>query len=97
MDIFIGSRMHSTIAAFSAGVLTIPVSYSRKFEGLFNSLEYEYVINGKTEDSESAFNKTLQYIENRKELLETQKKSQKLIEDKKKSFIISLEKVIENR
>ena len=63
MDIFIGSRMHSTIGAFSSNVATIPVSYSRKFEGLFNSLNYEYVINGRTESTNSAFDKTIEYVE----------------------------------
>ena len=46
MDCFIGARMHSTIAAFSSGVATIPFSYSRKFEGLFGTLKYNYVIHG---------------------------------------------------
>ena len=32
MDVFIGARMHSTIGAISAGVATIPFSYSRKFK-----------------------------------------------------------------
>ena len=45
MDLFIGSRMHSTIAAISSGVPVIPLSYSRKFEGLFESIGYEECIN----------------------------------------------------
>ena len=44
MDIFVGSRMHATIGAFSSGVATIPVAYSRKFSGLFEHLEYPYVV-----------------------------------------------------
>ena len=44
MDFFAGSRMHACIAAFSSGVPVYPISYSRKFTGLFNdSLSYEYV------------------------------------------------------
>ena len=94
MDIFIGSRMHSTIAAFSSGVVTIPVSYSRKFEGLFNSFNYEYVINGKTENTESALNKTIEYIDKNAELKKMQDKSLKIIEEKKNEFITSLESII---
>lgn len=75
MDIFIGSRMHSTIASFSSEVITIPVSYSRKFEGLFNSLGYEYVINGKTETTESALEKTKDYVYEKQKLIQAQKKS----------------------
>lgn len=94
MDIFIGSRMHSTIAAFSSKVITIPISYSRKFEGLFGSLNYEYVINGKEENNDTAFNKTIEYIRNRDKLLNNQKEAQKKIEDNNKKFITSLENII---
>lgn len=44
MDVFIGARMHATIAALSAGVAVLPVSYSRKFQGLYSNLEYPYCI-----------------------------------------------------
>ena len=45
-DFFIGSRMHSCIAAVSSKVPTIALSYSRKFKGLFSYLGYgSFVIN----------------------------------------------------
>ena len=45
LDFFIGARMHSTIASFSSGVPTIPMSYSRKFDGLFkDTLGYNYIV-----------------------------------------------------
>ena len=53
LDLFIGSRMHSTIAAISSGVPVIPLSYSRKFEGLFGSIEYNDCINLKELDEKS--------------------------------------------
>lgn len=68
MDCFIGARMHSTIGAFSTGVATIPFSYSRKFEGLYDQLGYKYVIMGTKEETEEAISKTLAYIDMRKEL-----------------------------
>ena len=44
--------MHSTIAAFSSGVPVVPMSYSRKFTGLFNcTLDYDAVVDLKTETS----------------------------------------------
>lgn len=43
MDFFTGSRMHACIAAFSSGVPVVPVSYSRKFNGLFKSMGYEFL------------------------------------------------------
>jgi len=38
-DFFIGSRMHSCIAALSQGIPTVGVAYSRKFKGIFDSID----------------------------------------------------------
>ncbi len=62
MDCFIGARMHATIAAFSSGVPVIPVSYSRKFEGVYERLDYPYVIDGKINDTKIAYDKTIEYV-----------------------------------
>lgn len=40
LDFFTGGRMHACIGAFSSGVPTVPLAYSRKFNGLFGSLDY---------------------------------------------------------
>ena len=37
-DFFIGSRMHSCIAAISQNIPTVPLAYSRKFSGVFDTL-----------------------------------------------------------
>lgn len=63
MDIFIGARMHATIAAFSTGVATIPFSYSRKFEGLYRDLNYPYLIGATNMSTEDAIQKTLMWVE----------------------------------
>lgn len=70
MDIFIGARMHSTIAAYSSGVVTIPMSYSRKFEGLFSTLNYPLCINAREETTETAVEKTIRAIKKKDELKE---------------------------
>ncbi len=44
LDFLVGARMHATIAAYSAGVPVVPVSYSRKFEGLFGGLGYPWLV-----------------------------------------------------
>jgi polysaccharide pyruvyl transferase WcaK-like protein len=45
LDILIAARMHACIAAFSAGVAVIPISYSRKFSGLFEgTLDYRHFV-----------------------------------------------------
>lgn len=68
MDLFIGSRMHATIAAMTSGVPCIPLAYSRKFKGVFETVEYPYVIDLQEENTESAFEKTKYLIENYDEL-----------------------------
>lgn len=90
MDIFIGSRMHSTIASFSSAVVTIPISYSRKFEGLFGSLNYPYVVNAKEESTESAYELILKYIERKDELSKVQYESMKIVSEKNLAFRESL-------
>lgn len=57
MDFFCGSRMHACIAAFSSGVPTVPLSYSRKFTGLFESLGYDRIADCKTEREEQILDK----------------------------------------
>lgn len=63
MDIFIGSRMHATIGALSSGVVTIPVAYSRKFSGLFESIGYMHTIDICTLNNNSALQETIYKIE----------------------------------
>ena len=91
MDCFIGARMHSTIASFSSGVATIPFSYSRKFEGLFNDLKYPYIIHGKSDDLDLAVNKTISYINDYQQLQEKVVKSLAYVKKKENGFINNLQ------
>lgn len=97
MDIFIGSRMHATIAAFSSGVVTIPVSYSRKFEGLYNGICYEYIINAREENNSAIFEKIKSYIDNSEKLSKAQKKSIEIANDKINDFKLNLNELISER
>ena len=70
MDIFSGARMHSTIGAISSGVPVIPIAYSRKFNGLYRTLEYPYVIDAKANIScDDAVGMFMNYLERREELV----------------------------
>lgn len=62
MDIFIGARMHGTIAAFTSGVACIPTAYSPKFSSLFESVDYNILIDLSKDTTEQAIEKTIQYI-----------------------------------
>lgn len=43
-DFFSGGRMHACIGAISMGVPTVPIAYSRKFEGVWGQLELDHCI-----------------------------------------------------
>ena len=68
MDVFVGARMHATIGAFSSGVATIPTAYSRKFSGLYENLDYPYVVDLSSLSTEDAVKRTISYIEEYKVL-----------------------------
>jgi polysaccharide pyruvyl transferase WcaK-like protein len=54
-DFFIGSRMHSCIAALSQGVPCVGVAYSRKFAGVFESVGMtDWVVDGRSTSGEAA-------------------------------------------
>ncbi len=70
MDIFIGARMHGTIAAFSSGVACIPTGYSRKFVGLFETLGYYRTIDMQELTTQQAIEKTISSIQDYRQLQE---------------------------
>ena len=59
--------MHATIAAFSSGVPVIPVAYSRKFQGLFGSLGYDWVVDAKAASMDEAIAMIINGLDKRKE------------------------------
>lgn len=59
-DFFIGSRMHSCIAALSQGVPCVGVAYSRKFRGVFDTVGMgEWVVDGQTVVNQNAVSRIL--------------------------------------
>ena len=96
MDLFIGARMHATIAAISAGIPVIPFSYSRKFEGLFSSLEYPYVVEGTKWNTQKAIEFTQNCISDIKVLHGNINESSDIIRKKNAIIISEYEKVIKS-
>ncbi|WP_159441679.1 polysaccharide pyruvyl transferase family protein [Roseivivax lentus] len=68
MDFFCGSRMHACIAAFSAGVPTLPLAYSRKFIGVFRTLGYDLVADCTADTEDEIMSKIHQGFEQRETL-----------------------------
>ncbi|SEA01959.1 Polysaccharide pyruvyl transferase [Pseudobutyrivibrio sp. ACV-2] len=87
LDVFIGSRMHATIASYSAGVATIPLAYSRKFKGLFNNLNYPYVLDLCSTSENDLVDMIDRYIFEYKELTNCILKSKNLLDEKKVMFV----------
>lgn len=68
LDFMTGARMHACIAAYSSGVPVVPLAYSRKFNGLFDSLDYRWVADGKALDEPAATSRVIDGFERRVEL-----------------------------
>lgn len=69
LHFFTGARMHACIAAFSSGVPVVPMAYSRKFNGLFGSLNYPALVDLRADDGTVALRKTFEALDQREELV----------------------------
>ncbi|MGQ9778122.1 MAG: polysaccharide pyruvyl transferase family protein, partial [Thermodesulfobacteriota bacterium] len=68
-DFFVGSRMHSCIAALSQGVPCVGIAYSRKFEGVFDTVGMgDWVIDGRKVQNDEAISKILEFYKKRNEI-----------------------------
>ncbi|WP_421681771.1 polysaccharide pyruvyl transferase family protein [Stutzerimonas urumqiensis] len=94
MDFFIGARMHATIAAFSAGVPVVPLAYSRKFAGLYESLDYHRVVDLKAETTEGALAKVFAHMAERGQLKAEVAASAEIIKRKLAAYSYSLESLM---
>lgn len=94
LDFFLGARMHACIAALSTGVPVVPLAYSRKFQGLFGTLGYKYVIDCTKENNANAISKIMSYYETRDVLAEDAKAALDLGLAKLKRYEASLSKLM---
>ena len=86
--------LQSSDRRFSTGVPVIPVSYSRKFEGLFHTLSYPYIISATKLDTDEAVQKTLKWCAEPEKLAEAVRVSTVSIEQNKKKFYDSVEELL---
>ena len=95
LDFFIGSRMHACIAALSSGVPVIPLSYSRKFSGLFvDTLSYPYVVDLTTMDADTTLDYVKRYFYERSTLITPVKQAIDIAEGRKAKLINKLDEII---
>jgi len=68
-DFFIGSRMHACIAAMSQNIPTVGIAYSKKFEGVFESVGLaDYVADARSCDEGQLLEKVESALEQRKQI-----------------------------
>lgn len=92
-DFFIGSRMHSCIAALSKKVPTAGVAYSKKFNGVFESVGMkDFVIDLRYETINSAIEKVFNILQKRKAIHGLLNES---IPEVQKKIMNSFKKVLE--
>ena len=79
--------MHATIGATSSGVPVIPVAYSRKFNGLFDTLQYPFYIDAKSGITvDEALERFEQYMHKTDDMKEALVKAKKIYTDKLKEY-----------
>lgn len=97
LDAFIGSRMHATIAAFTSGVPTIPVAYSRKFAGFFGSLSYPVLVDLTTTDTGPAVDAALRHVREREALRADLAEGNRIARERSDVFTTGLAEVLSRR
>ncbi len=94
LDCLIGARMHATIAAISSGCAVIPFAYSRKFNGLYKTLNYNYVIDGCCLNTKESIEMTINYLKDIPSLIKDLNKARAIAADKLNILNEILNKVI---
>ena len=95
MDLFTGARMHSTIGAISSGVPVIPVAYSRKFNGLYGSLEYPWLIDAKAKITvDEAIDLFFDYLARYNEMVQSVQKAKQIYTSKLEEYKDYMEEII---
>lgn len=90
LDFLVAARMHASIAAWSSGVAVLPVSYSRKFEGLYRALDYPWMVPPKGLTTDEAVAMALDAFERRAELQADIGRGQQAVTDGLETYVAYL-------
>ncbi len=94
-DAVIGSRMHCCIGAYSCGVPTYPISYSRKFTGLFSDgLNYSHLASHLVKSEQGIVSGISRFIDMLPEIRREIANSQNKLQQIKEQFIVDLIDII---
>ena len=98
MNLFIGSRMHACIAAFSTNVPVLLLGYSRKFTGLFrDTLDYHYLIDVAGDFSvDNVVNQIREMISQRTEIENAiHERNQTIVKEKTEQILLALSSILQ--
>lgn len=92
---FIGSRMHATIGAVSSDVPTLPLAYSRKFEGVYDTIGYNYTLDLKVSKKEEILDRIRELLGEKCNVVkEDVAKANNLVVLKTRDYILGIEAVL---
>jgi colanic acid/amylovoran biosynthesis protein len=94
LDFVIAGRMHACIGAYSAGVPVVPIAYSRKFNGLFGTLNYPYFIDGKATTNEKAVAEIVGWFRDRATLKAAIEMSRSIIDERLQRYEDSIGQIL---
>ncbi|MBX7515100.1 polysaccharide pyruvyl transferase family protein [Qipengyuania sp. GH38] len=94
LDFVTGGRMHACIGAFSSHTPVVPIAYSRKFNGLFGTLDYPHFVDGKTASTDEAFATITEACEKRAELSNAMVRGSKIADSRLDAYEDTLARII---
>lgn len=92
LDFFSGARMHSTIGAISSHVPVVPIGYSKKLKGLYDTLRYPYYIDAREDwTAESAVDQFIEWLRQRDQLRDAIEAGAEIVESRLELYRQGLE------
>jgi polysaccharide pyruvyl transferase WcaK-like protein len=95
LDFMISGRMHACIGAVSSGTAAVPIAYSRKFRGVFNLVEYPWMIDVSGKSTEDALAFTLDCFDRRAELAADSQRSMQKVQTLHDAYKAELRRLFE--
>lgn len=97
LEFFTGSRMHATIGSLSSGVVTVPIAYSRKFSGVFGSLDYNYTLDAYALDTDGLIKQLFDYYDHQfQEMHDAMINARKKASERNEEYVSYLQRMLTN-
>ena len=89
--------MHATIGAVSCGIPTLPLAYSRKFKGVYNSIQYPHTLDLKSNTQDEILLKLEDMLTiHLQQAIEDVNKALKVVKQKTDEYVDDIKFVVKN-